>query len=83
MRVNVAELTPFLVEATRRTYAARGDGRGVSPSLVPGFRQLKYRDLEWLYRDIYAGTVTFSGQESVSHHDVPVWAMVYADGLLR
>ena len=82
MRVNVAELTPFLVEAKRRTYAAQGDEAGVSPPLVPGSRQLEYRDLEWLYRDIYVGVAAFSGQETVSHAEVPVWAMVYSGGLL-
>lgn len=82
MRVNVAELTSFLVEAKRRTYASRGDEAGVNPPLVPGSRQLEYRDLEWLYRDVYFGLAAFSGQETVCHEDVPVWAMVYAGALL-
>lgn len=82
MPVNAAQLTPFLVEAKRRTYAAQGDEASVSPPLVPGSRQLEYRDLEWLYRDVYFGTAAFAGQETVSHDDVPVWAMVYSGGLL-
>jgi hypothetical protein len=82
MRVNVAELTSFLVEAKRRTYASQGDEAGVDPPLVPGSRQLEYRDLEWLYRDVYFGLAAFSGQETVCHEDVPVWAMVYAGALL-
>jgi hypothetical protein len=82
MPVNAAQLAPFLVEAKRRTYAAQGDEAGVDPPLVPGSRQLEYRDLEWLYRDIYFGMAAFSGQETVSHEEVPVWAMVYAGGLL-
>src|SRR4029450_11162338 len=82
MRVNVAELTSFLVEAKRRTYASQGDEAGVDPPLVPGSRQLGYPDLEWLHRDVSFGLAAFSGQETVCHEDVPVWAMVYAGALL-
>ncbi|HKZ06407.1 MAG TPA: DUF5680 domain-containing protein [Methylomirabilota bacterium] len=82
MPVNAGQLTAFLAEAKRRTYAAQGGEAGVDPPLVPGSRQLEYRDLEWLYRDIYFGVAAFSGQETVSHHEVPAWAMVYAGGLL-
>ena len=49
---------------------------------MPGSRQLEYRDLAWCYRDIYFGLAAFSGQETVSHEEVPVWAMVYAGGVL-
>lgn len=82
MAVNAAELTAFLVEAKRRTYAAQGGEAGVSPPLIPGSRQLEYRDLAWLYRDIYFGMLAFVGQETVFHDEIPVWAMVYGGGML-
>lgn len=82
MPVNVTQLAAFLAEAKRRTYAAQGDEAGVSPPLLPGSRQLEYRDLEWLYRDVYFGMVAFTGQETVLHDETAVWAMVYAGGLL-
>jgi hypothetical protein len=82
MPVNAVQLAAFLVEAKRRTYAAQGDEAGVTPPLLPGSRQLEYRDLEWRYQDIYFGMAAFAGQEMVFRDDAPVWAMVYAGGLL-
>jgi hypothetical protein len=82
MAVNAAELTAFLVEAKRRTYAAQGDEASVSAPFIPGSKQLEYRDLAWLYRDIYFGMLAFVGQETVSHDEIPVWAMVYGGGML-
>jgi hypothetical protein len=82
MVVNPAELATFLVEAKRRTYAAQGDEASVNPPLVPGSKQLEYRDLGWLYRDIYFGTFAFAGQETVSQDEIPIWAMVYGGGML-
>jgi uncharacterized protein DUF5680 len=50
---------------------------------VLGSHCLDHRDLEWRYRDdIDVGVTVVAGQGTISHRDVPVWAMVYAGGPL-
>ena len=71
----------FLVSAKRSTYASLGDEASVE-ALLPGSRQLEYREGPWFYRDIYFGTAYFVGQETVYYEDSPFWAMSYAGGVL-
>ncbi len=71
----------FLLRAKRATYAGQGDEASVTP-LVPGSKQLEYRDDDYLYRDIYFGMVYFVGQECVSYRGRPVWSMSYAGGVI-
>jgi hypothetical protein len=71
---------PFLLEAKRQTYASAGDEASVAP-LLPGSRQLEYRDGPFFYRDIYFGVSYFVGQETVYYDEQPVWAMSYAGGV--
>jgi hypothetical protein len=78
---SVRELSDFLVEAKRRTYAAQGDDATVAPSL-PGSKQLEYRSTAFSYRDIYFGMSRFVGQEVVSREGAPLWSMAYAGGLI-
>lgn len=70
----------FLLRAKANTYAAQGDQAALTP-LLPGTRQLEYRDGTYLYRDIYAGMSQFVGQEIVYQADQPIWSMSYAGGL--
>lgn len=70
----------FLLRAKANTYAAQGDQASVVP-LLPGTRQLEYRDDAYLYRDIYAGMFQFAGQEIVYQADQPIWSMSYGGGL--
>ncbi len=70
----------FLLNAKRNTYAAQGDGASVA-ALLPGSRQLEYREGALLYRDIYFGGDFFVGQETVYYDTMPLWAMGYAGGL--
>lgn len=72
----------FLAEAKQRTYAAQGDEASVPP-LLPGSRQLEYRDGPWYYRDVYFGGAFFVGQETVYHSGVPRWSMSYAGGVIQ
>ena len=74
------EFVAFLLEAKRATYAGQGDEATVTP-LVPGSKQLEYRDGDYLYRDIYFGMAYFIGQEVVSHRRRAVWSMSYAGGV--
>lgn len=54
----------FLVESKRQTYAAQGDNASVTP-LLPGSRQLEYRNGSLFYRDVYFGVAYFVGQETI------------------
>jgi hypothetical protein len=70
----------FLVKAKSQTYAAQGDDATLTP-LLPGSRQLEYRDGPLLYRDIYFGGAYFVGQETVYYNSSALWAMGYAGGV--
>lgn len=74
-------LATFLVNAKCRTYAGGGRGADTSP-LLPGSRQLEYREEDLLYRDVYFGAAFFVGQEMVYEGSTPVWAMSYAGGVI-
>ncbi len=71
----------FLIAAKLNTYAAQGDEASVAP-LLPGAKQLEYRQGDLLYRDIYFGGDFFVGQETVYERDRPLWSMGYGGGLL-
>src|SRR5881397_1190915 len=58
-----------------------GDDGTVTP-LIPGSKQLEYREGERLYRDVYVGLTTFAGLETVDDTGAPRWAMTYAGGLV-
>lgn len=72
-------LINFLIAAKRVTYA--GDGGGTD-AVLPGSRQLEYRQGPYVYRDIYFGSDFFAGQEVVSYEERPVWTMIYAGGMI-
>ena len=72
----------FLIQAKLHTYAAQGDAANVMP-LLPGAKQLEYREGDWFYRDIYFGGDYFVGQETIYFQERPFWSMGYAGGLDR
>jgi hypothetical protein len=74
-------LLAFLLRAKRRTYPILGGATTLAP-MLPGSRQLEYREDPLLYRDIYFGVRSFVGQETVYEGGTPVWAMGYAGGVL-
>src|SRR2546428_452231 len=74
-----AALAAFLLRAKRATYAAQGDDATVTP-LIPGSKQLEYREGERLYRDVYVGLTTFPGLETGADTGAPRCAMPYAVG---
>lgn len=74
-------LAGFLLRAKRATYAAQGDDATVTP-LLPGSRQLEYREGDLFYRDIYVGLAAFAGLETVYRASVVHWSMAYAGGVL-
>ena len=83
MEVNLKELAQFLVKAKRNTYA--GDRGKVPPKDVerPGFKELKFSEGEWKYRDSYTGFYAAPGQEVVRFKETPVWAMAYSGGMKK
>jgi Domain of unknown function (DUF5680) len=76
-----AALAAFLLRAKRATYAAQGDDATVTP-LLPGSRQLEYREGDLFYRDVYFGMASFAGLETVHEGNVSRWSMAYAGGVL-
>jgi hypothetical protein len=78
---STTRLSAFLVEAKRRTYAGLDDDATVSTPVLPGSRQLEYREHDLSYRDIYFGMAYFAGQEVVQAGERVIWSMSYAGGV--
>jgi len=74
-------LPGFILRAKRATYAAQGDDATVTP-LLPGSRQLEYREGDWFYRDVYFGMAGFAGLEIIHEANDPRWSMAYAGGVI-
>jgi hypothetical protein len=81
--VNRELFVAFLVVAKQCTYAAQGGAGAAVTALLPGSRQLEYRDGQLSYRDVYFGNEYFAGQETVYYEAIPVWSMVYSGGALK
>ena len=80
-QISPARLSQFLIDAKRRTYAGLDDDATVLAPLLPGSKQLEYRDLDLNYRDIYFGMRFFVGQETVQAGADVIWSMSYAGGV--
>jgi uncharacterized protein DUF5680 len=81
MQPSIPRLSEFLVDAKRKTYAGLDDDATVLAPLLPGSKQLEYRDLDLSYRDIYFGMRFFVGQETVQAGADVIWSMSYAGGV--
>jgi len=81
-QISPARLSQFLVNAKRKTYAGLDDDATVLAPLLPGSKQLEYRDLDLSYRDIYFGMRFFVGQETVQAGAGVIWSMSYAGGVV-
>ena len=77
-QISFARLSEFLVDAKRKTYAGLDDDATVAAPLLPGSKQLEYRDRDLSYRDIYFGMRFFVGQETVQAGADVIWSMSYA-----
>lgn len=80
MTIEKTQLAKFLVEAKKRTYAAKGDEATMLP-LLEDTKQLEYKQGNYTYRDIYAGMTFFAGQEIVYEGNTVLWSMVYSGGI--
>jgi hypothetical protein len=74
-------LAAFLVAAKRRTYAGLDDDATVAAPILPGSKQLEYREPDLSYRDIYFGMSFFVGQETVTANERVIWSMSYSGGV--
>ena len=82
MQPSLPRLSEFLVDAKRKTYAGLDDDATVTALLLPGSKQLEYRDGDLSYRDIYFGMRFFVGQETVHAGDGAIWSMSYSGGVV-
>ena len=76
----IADLSAFLLQAKRSTYAAHAAEAG---SCRPSSHDYLFEQGEWRYLDSYLGGRSFSGEEIVWHQDVPIWSMNYCGRVLR
>lgn len=75
------DLSEFIVEANRNTWAA--DGKEVDPERE-GYNELEYEKGDWRLRDSYTGYFRAPGMTTVYHHGSPVWTMAYSGkGMVR
>jgi hypothetical protein len=79
---SLPRLSRFLVDAKRRTYAGLDDDATIAAPLLPGSKQLQYRDGDLSYRDIYFGMRFFVGQETVLSGPNAIWSMSYSGGVV-
>jgi hypothetical protein len=70
----LGELSEFLVEASRNTWA--GDGAEVKPERQ-GYKELRYRRGPWVLRDSYTGYFRAPGMTTVYYESQPAWTMAY------
>ena len=68
------ELTEFLLEAKRNTYASK---KNEVESSRDGSIDYEYVKGDYRYRDSYVGSSYFSGQEIVWYKNKPYWSMNY------
>lgn len=76
----IDELTAFIVEAKRRTYAGSG---APALSLRPASHDLEFIRGDFAYHDCYFGGTDFTGEEVVYWRGTPVWAENYFGRILE
>jgi len=79
IEVNLTELSKFLVDAKKATYASNANP--IKNQERIGFKELVYENGLWSYRDSYVGFYYFSGTEVVKYDGNIVWNMSYAGGM--
>ena len=75
----ITQLTNFLHEAMKATYA--GGGKEVEHPQRPGFKELAFEEGDWKYRDSYCGFYQSWGEEVVWLKGKPFWTMLYGGGM--
>ena len=78
-KTDVDEISEFLIEAGRNTYA--GDGSPCKSSR-PCSHDYRYEKGEYLFIDSYVGGECFSGEEVIWKSGAPIFAMNYSGRIL-
>ena len=73
------KLTKFLTSAKLNGYSS---GNAYSKGKIAGTMEFLFKDGKLKYEDIYSGTVSFIGQETVFDNNIPQWGMVYYGAIL-
>lgn len=73
--MNLKDLSQFLADAKKNTYAK--DGEGNETVLADGAKRFEYRVDDFSYLDKYSGFNPFLGKEAVFYQAEPVWQMTY------
>lgn len=76
MEWNESQLTEFIVEASRNTYADP-NAKTVETPYRPGCEEYLYESGDWRYLDSYAWIRDGGGEEVVYFKGKPVWVMNY------
>ena len=79
-KIDLKKLAKFLVKAKRNTYAS-GSEENIK-SQRPDFKELEFKEGNWIYRDSYSGFFRAPGQEIVRFNGKPIWNMSYDGGML-
>ena len=75
MKVDVKQLSKFLVKAKINTYASSGEsGEKILPN---GSKEFEFEEKEFKYRDRYFGYNPFIGEEIIWQSKKIVWGMNY------
>lgn len=77
---NVDELSTFLVEAKKHTYAAK---HGKIDMVRLGSTDYQYVEGKYKYIDSFVGSSSFSGQEVVYKNEQAIWSMNYYGRVLE
>ena len=70
------QLTEFIVEASRNTYA-NPEAKTIPVPYRPCCDEFFYESGDWKYLDSYAWKKDGGGEEIVYYKDVPIWVMNY------
>lgn len=76
----LADLTRFIIEAKRSTFASDS---GNAPSSYLGSNDLTFTNGAWSYHDSFFGNRDFIGREIVFYADEPIWGMAYFGRVLK
>lgn len=76
MEWNESQLTEFIVEASRNTYADP-NAKTITTPYRPGCEEYLYESGDWKYLDSYAWLRDGGGEEIVYFKGKPVWVMNY------
>ncbi|MGP6207780.1 DUF5680 domain-containing protein [Cuniculiplasma sp. SKW3] len=73
------KLIDFIVDSKRKGYASNTGNLSKS---IKNAHEILNQEGNLTYRDLWYGSLTFAGIETVMENENPVWSMVYSGGML-